>query len=75
MYTYEKAKDMVAKLGKALVDAEKFDGGESGYNAAGTRLRKVMQEIKVDAQEVRNIVSEIKAERSQVPEEELAISE
>ena len=41
---------MLETLGNALRDAEKHDGGNS---AAGTRVRKAMQEIKVAAQAVR----------------------
>ena len=36
---------------------------EEGNNAAGARVRKAMQNIKVIAQEVRVAVSEIKNER------------
>jgi len=36
---------------------------EEGNNAAGARVRKAMQNIKVMAQEVRVAVSEIKNER------------
>ena len=41
---------MLETLGNALRDAEKHAGGNS---AAGTRVRKAMQEIKVAAQAVR----------------------
>jgi len=41
-------------------DVTKF---EEGNNAAGARVRKAMQNIKVMAQEVRVAVSEIKNER------------
>ena len=44
---------------EAKTDAEKFY--EAGNKAAGTRLRKYMQDIKQLAQEVRKEVSEIKA--------------
>lgn len=49
--------DMIEKLEGCRRDAEKFD---SGNKAAGTRVRMVMQEIKVDAQAVRTTISGIK---------------
>ena len=42
--------DMINELTEALSDAEKHD---SGNNAAGTRVRKVMQSCKNLAQAVR----------------------
>ena len=42
--------DMINELTEALGDAEKHD---SGNNAAGTRVRKVMQGCKNLAQDVR----------------------
>jgi hypothetical protein len=47
-----KLKDLVAS---AEVDATKFY--EKGNSAAGTRLRKALQEIKVTAQEIRQEVT------------------
>lgn len=44
-------------ISSAATDAEKF---ENGNNAAGTRLRNTMQQIKVAAQEVRTAVTEKK---------------
>ena len=41
----------------AKEDAEKFENGNS---AAGTRLRKKMQDIKKQAQDIRENVSEVK---------------
>lgn len=41
----------------AIKDAEKFDNGNS---AAGTRVRKYMQDIKNIAQDVRTTVSDVK---------------
>ena len=55
MKNYEK---MVALIAEAGDDAKKFY--EKGNNAAGTRLRKSMQEIKALAQGVRVEVSNIK---------------
>ncbi|OKS84569.1 histone H1 [Mucilaginibacter polytrichastri] len=49
-----KLKELIAL---AEADAAKF---ESGNNAAGTRLRNAMQQIKVTAQEVRTAVTEKK---------------
>lgn len=49
------------KLKKMIVDAEedilKFDGGNK---AAGTRVRKSMQDIKAAAQEIREKVLEVR---------------
>lgn len=49
------------KLKKLIVDAEedilKFDGGNK---AAGTRVRKAMQDIKAAAQEIREKVLEVR---------------
>ena len=42
--------DMINELTEAIADAEKHD---SGNNAAGTRVRKVMQTCKSLAQDVR----------------------
>ena len=42
-------------------DVEKFD--IKGNNAAGTRIRKAMQNVKAIAQQIRTVVSEIKNER------------
>jgi phage-related tail protein len=49
-----KLKELIAA---AEVDAEKFN---KGNNAAGTRLRNIMQQLKSTAQEVRNAVTEKK---------------
>ena len=45
-------------LGRAKADAVKFT--DKGNNAAGTRVRVAMQEIKVKAQEIRGMVTEAK---------------
>jgi len=50
-----KLKELIAA---AEVDADKFS---KGNNAAGTRLRGIMQQIKVAAQEVRTAVTEAKS--------------
>ncbi len=44
--TAKQIKEMIYNLGKTLNDAEKFDSGGSGSAAAGTRVRKAMQEYK-----------------------------
>ena len=53
--------EQIAKLkgliASAEVDAEKFN---KGNNAAGTRLRNTMQQLKATAQEVRTVVTEKK---------------
>ncbi len=46
-----KLEEMITLLEEARNDYGKFYDG--GNNAAGTRIRKVMQEIKTAAQEVR----------------------
>jgi hypothetical protein len=52
MSTIAKLKDLI---GSAEVDAAKFY--EKGNSAAGTRLRKALQEIKSVAQEIRQDVT------------------
>lgn len=52
-------KKMQDVINLAMTDGEKFD---KGNNAAGTRVRKHMQELKNMAQDVRVKVSEIKNE-------------
>jgi hypothetical protein len=56
MEKFEKVKEVIAAV---EVDAEKFY--TSGNAAAGTRLRKGMQDLKVLAQEIRTEVSEKKS--------------
>jgi hypothetical protein len=56
MTKFETIKSLVASL---EVDAGKFYGSNNA--AAGTRLRKGLQQIKVLAQEIRNEVTEIKS--------------
>lgn len=53
----KKINEMIVMLEDSVVDAAKFDDGNK---AAGTRLRKAMQEIKLAAQNVRETVSEIR---------------
>lgn len=55
MSTFQKLKDLVAAT---EVDAIAFH--EKGNKAAGTRLRKAYQEIKVLAQQGRTEVNELK---------------
>ena len=53
----DKLTQMMELIGLSMTDAEKF---ENGNNAAGTRVRKNMQEIKKLAQSIRAQVSDIK---------------
>ena len=57
MNIIENLKKMQDVINLAMTDGEKFD---KGNNAAGTRVRKHMQELKNMAQDVRVKVSEIK---------------
>jgi len=57
MENYNKIKDLVASM---EADADKFFNG--GNAAAGTRLRKSLQEIKTLAQDLRNEVTAKKNE-------------
>ncbi|MCC2599718.1 histone H1 [Sphingobacterium sp. FBM7-1] len=52
MENYNKLKDLVASI---EADADKFFN--NGNSAAGTRVRKGLQEIKTLAQEIRNEVT------------------
>ena len=47
----------------AKADGEKFENAERGHTAAGTRVRKAMQEIKKIANDVRSTVMDIRNER------------
>jgi hypothetical protein len=49
---------MIKDLDSAKEQAIKFE--EKGTGSAGSNLRKIMQRVKVNAQEVRNTVQEIK---------------
>ena len=53
----EKLQKMSDTLAKATVNAEQWAGGNK---SAGVRLRGLMQEIKVLANEVRQIVLEVR---------------
>jgi hypothetical protein len=55
----EKIEKLKALIAIAEADAEKFYN--KGNAAAGTRLRKTMQDLKVAAQEVRTGVTEKKS--------------
>ena len=55
MQAYEELKTLVAEI---EVDVNKAEGGNK---AAGTRVRKQMQDIKKAAQNVRNCVLEIRS--------------
>jgi hypothetical protein len=58
MQSIEKLKTLIASV---EADAVKFY--EKGNSAAGTRLRKAMQELKATAQEIRTAVTEKKNTR------------
>jgi hypothetical protein len=55
MERFTKVKELLASV---EADAEKFYN--AGNNAAGTRLRKAMQDLKVLAQDIRSEVTEKK---------------
>ncbi|MGN7204200.1 histone H1 [Pedobacter sp. SAFR-022] len=55
MERFTKVRELLASV---EADAEKFYN--AGNNAAGTRLRKAMQDLKVLAQEIRTEVTEKK---------------
>ena len=56
----DKIDEMSAAILNVRNDAAKFDGGN---NAAGTRVRVGMQEVKKLAQDVRNLITEVKSNR------------
>lgn len=60
MNAQEQVQSLIDSLTAALVDAEKFDNGNS---AAGTRLRKAAQDGKGTLHEIRKYVSEVKTAR------------
>ena len=55
MMEYERLKELVAAVEEDLLKAE------GGNKAAGTRVRKQMQDIKVAAQEVRKKILEVRS--------------
>ena len=58
MEEYEKMKQLVATVEDDLAKAK------GGNKAAGTRVRKTMQDIKASAQEIRKRVLEVREEAS-----------
>ena len=56
--TTNRLEQLIALLEETRVDHDKFFNG--GNNAAGTRVRKAMQEVKVLAQELRVEVRDTK---------------
>ena len=56
--TTNRLEQLIALLVETRVDHDKFFNG--GNNAAGTRVRKAMQEVKVLAQELRVEVQDTK---------------
>lgn len=61
MSLLERIDSMRFTLGMLRIDADKAD---QGVNAAETRVRKAMQEIKAQAQEVREAINAQRAARS-----------
>lgn len=59
--TTNRLEQLIALLEETRVDHDKFFNG--GNNAAGTRVRKAMQEVKVLAQELRVEVQDTKNAR------------
>ncbi len=53
-----KYEDLKAKVHEIEEDVQKFY--DKGNNAAGTRIRKAMQEVKALAQDIRKEVQDIK---------------
>ncbi|WP_270087227.1 histone H1 [Sphingobacterium sp. SYP-B4668] len=68
MKNYYKLKDVISIFED---DAEKFF--QSGNSAAGTRLRKAMQEVKVLSQALRSEVSDIKKKAVKEVKEDLIL--
>ena len=56
MMEYDRLKELVAAVEDDLLKAE------GGNKAAGTRVRKAMQEIKTAAQDVRKKILEVRSE-------------
>ncbi len=56
MQEYEQLKSLIASIEQDLAKAE------GGNKAAGTRVRKAMQEVKSLAQEIRKRILEVRAE-------------
>ena len=55
MIEYERLKELVAAVEEDMLKAE------GGNKAAGTRVRKQMQEIKAAAQDVRKTILEVRS--------------
>lgn len=58
MTSIEKFNELKSLIDELEVDAEKFYA--KGNGAAGTRLRKGLQEVKIQAQEIRVGIQDIK---------------
>ncbi|MBL7141394.1 MAG: histone H1 [Planctomycetes bacterium] len=61
MEEYERLKEVVASAEEDVIRADK------GNKAAGTRVRKSMQDVKKAAQDVRNKVLELRQQGEQPP--------
>jgi len=55
--------DLSSVVAEIQGDADKVENGKRGQNAAGTRVRKAMQEVKRIANDVRVAVTDIRNER------------
>ncbi len=55
MQDYDKLKELVESVGDDIAKAE------GGNKAAGTRVRKLMQDIKATAQEIRKKILEVRS--------------
>ncbi len=58
--TAQQLQGMIGVLGRALVEADAFDGGNKN---AGTRLRKTMQEVRALCKAARDTVIEVREAR------------
>jgi len=61
MLEYDRLKEVVASAEEDIIKADK------GNKAAGTRVRKTMQEVKEAAQDVRKKVLELREQGDQPP--------
>jgi len=61
MEEYERLKEVVVSAEEDVIKADK------GNKAAGTRVRKIMQDVKKAAQDVRNKVLELRQQGEQPP--------
>ena len=62
MIVYEEVNNMIEDLQDCISDSYKFDGGN---DAAGTRVRKVLQEVRSKAQKTRLGIIKERKERKE----------